>query len=94
MSTNKFKFIPGNPCYYSDTYSVIVKYALNPSLVGYELGQMKLEYTIINGIVIRKKLYALNTVENGLIIKSSGVNSFKLNYDDFKDLLEGKKVNI
>jgi hypothetical protein len=53
---------------------------------------MKLEYEIDHGIFIRKKLYALKTKDNKIIIKSSGTNSKNLLFDDFIDMLNGKEV--
>lgn len=46
---NKFKNIPENTCYYSDTDSVILQKELpnNWNLVGRDLGQIKLEYKIL-----------------------------------------------
>lgn len=55
---------------------------------------MKLEYFIEEGIIIRKKLYALKTKDKGLIVKSSGVNPYKLTYANFKELLENKTVEV
>ena len=46
------------------------------------------------GIIIRKKLYALKTKDKGLIVKSSGVNPYKLTYANFKELLENKTVEV
>ena len=90
ISINKYKNIPGNKCYYSDTDSVILRFAIPIEHIGDDLGQMKLVYTIEEGILIRKKLYALITKEQGVVIKSSGVNSKKLDYNMFKELLSGK----
>ena len=94
MSINKFKNIPGNPCVMSDTDSVVLTKALPSNCVGKELGQMKLEYKIVEGIFIRKKLYALKTDDNKEIIKASGVKSENLNYDTFRLLLSGQSVEI
>jgi hypothetical protein len=99
ISINKFKNIPGNTCYYSDTDSVILEKRLDNYLIGKELGQMKLEHHIKRGIIIRNKLYALETYdndiyENGIVIKSSGVDSRKLKYSDFEELLKGNSIEI
>ena len=93
ISINKYKNIQNNTCYYSDTDSVILRYNLDNN-VGDEIGQMKLEYFIEEGIIIRKKLYALKTKDKGLIVKSSGVNPYKLTYANFKELLENKTVEV
>ena len=92
MSINKFKNIPGNPCIMSDTDSVILTKNLPDICIGKELGQMKLEHEIEEGIFIRKKLYALKTITNQEVIKSSGVKPASLNYDKFKLLLSGESV--
>ena len=55
ISIKEFKNIPGNPCIMSDTDSVVLLHKLDDSLVGEELGQMKLEQEIKHGIFIRKK---------------------------------------
>jgi len=92
MSINNFKNIPGNPCIYSDTDSVVLPYKLPDIYVGKQLGQMKLEHIIEEGIFIRKKLYAIKDNLGKIIIKSSGVKPSTLNYDKFKLLLSGKTV--
>jgi hypothetical protein len=95
ISINKFKNLAGNKCYYSDTDSVILKRRLPAHLVGVELGQMKLELHIKKGIIIRNKLYVLIPIDNKeAIIKASGVNSRKLKYKDFVDLLNGRTIEV
>jgi len=93
MSINKFKNIPGNPCIYSDTDSVVLPKQLPINIIGKELGQMKLEHQIDKGIFIRKKLYAIIDHLGNSIIKSSGVKSDTLNFEKFKLLLAGDSVN-
>ena len=92
IAINNYKNIPGNPCVYSDTDSVVLTKSLPENIIGKELGQMKLEHVIEEGIFIRKKLYALKTIDKNIIIKSSGVKSDTLNFDKFKLLLAGKSV--
>jgi len=92
ISINKFKNIPGNPCIMSDTDSVVLPKQLPSNFIGYDIGDMKLEHQIEEGIFIRKKLYALKSNNNQEIIKSSGVESSSLNYDKFKLLLSGDSV--
>jgi len=92
ISINKFKNIPGNPCIMSDTDSVVLSKKLPDISIGKDLGKMKLEHEIEEGIFIRKKLYALKTTNNQEVIKSSGVKSSSLNYDKFKLLLSGDSV--
>jgi len=92
ISINKYKNIPGNPCIMSDTDSVVLSKPIPNIFVGKDLGQMKLEHQIEEGIFIRKKLYALRTIDNKEIIKSSGVKSSALNFEKFKLLLLGESV--
>jgi len=92
MSINKFKNIPGNPCIYSDTDSVVLPKTLPLNIIGKELGQMKLEHQIEKGIFIRKKLYAIIDIMGNLTVKSSGVKSSTLNFEKFKLLLDGNSV--
>lgn len=53
-----YKNIPNNPMVYSDTDSVILPKPLSKDDVGKELGKIKLENIIKEGIFIGKKLYA------------------------------------
>lgn len=92
MSINKFKNLPNNPCIYSDTDSVILKYKLDEKYVGNELGQFKLEHEIKKGIFIRNKLYIIQNSEGNYIVKASGVDGNKLNWNSFVDLLNGKDI--
>ena len=92
MSINKFKNIPGNPCIYSDTDSVVLPKTLPLNIIGKELGQMKLEHQIEKGIFIRKKLYAIIDNMGNLTVKSSGVKSSTLNFEKFKLMLDGNSV--
>jgi len=78
----------------SDTDSIVLTKPLPEELVGKELGQMKLEYEIKKAIFIRKKLYYILTPDDQVIIKASGIDSGKLNYDLFLDLLNGESVQI
>lgn len=55
---------------------------------------MKLEHEIVEGIYIRKKFYCIKTSDNQTIIKASGVDSSRLNYDSFVKLLNGETVTI
>jgi hypothetical protein len=94
MSINDYKNIPGNPCIMSDTDSAILPNPLPNNLIGEEIGQMKLEHEIAEGIFIRKNLYCIKTSTNQIIIKSSGVDSSRLNYSLFVKLLNGETLTI
>lgn len=56
---NEYKNIPGNPCIISDTDSVVLTKPLPEQLIGGELGQLKLEHEITEGIFIRKNFTLL-----------------------------------
>lgn len=69
-------------------------YSLPDNLVNSELGQMKLVSKIKHGIFIKKKLYCILDSNNQVIIKSSGVDSTRLNYNLFLKLLKGESVTV
>lgn len=73
---NKFRHIPNNKCYYTDTDSVFLDKAQDPCMVGKEIGQMKEVYPYpIDGVFIQPKLYALNLPEGKEVVKAKGVGS-------------------
>jgi hypothetical protein len=83
----------GGHIYYMDTDSIITDIPLDPSLVGDDLGQFKLEYKVKEGIFISSKTYCL-ILENGKhVIKSKGVYSDSLTPKDFRKLLKGERVS-
>ena len=92
MSINSFKNIKDNLCFYSDTDSVVLQEELASEYVGLNLGQMKLEFDIEEGIIIREKLYALRDKKGKNKIAASGGNKKMLTFNNFKELLEGKEV--
>lgn len=89
---NEYKNIPGNPCIMSDTDSAVLPKPLPGNLVGKGLGQMKLEHELKKGVFIRKKLYSIINSNNQVIVRSSGIDSSKLNWDSFNKLLKGDSV--
>lgn len=91
---NEFKNIPGNPCIMSDTDSVFLTKPLPEYLINKKLGYMKLENEALNGIFIRKKLYYIENTKKEIIIKSSGLDSSRLNYKMFIKLLNGGSVEV
>lgn len=94
MIINDYKNIPGNPCIMSDTDSAVLPYPLPNKLLGGGLGQMKLEHEIVEGIFIRKKLYCILNTNNKITIRSSGVDSLRLDYNSFIKLLKGESLTI
>jgi hypothetical protein len=91
---NEYKNIPGNPCIMSDTDSVVLTKPLPDHQVGGEIGQMRLEQGIKQGIFIRKKLYCILNYRDQEVVKSSGLDSDKLNLNSFLELLNGKSLNL
>lgn len=83
----------GVKIYYSDTDSIVTDKELSDSLVSSTvLGCLKLEHILKEGIFISGKTYALINDQDKVIIKSKGVNSNSLSYDDFIKLLNN--INI
>lgn len=87
-----YKNIPNNPMIYSDTDSVFLPKPLSTDHVGNELGKMKLENIIKEGIFIGKKLYAYKNDTDQIIIASAGINNDALNWNDFNQLIKGKTI--
>jgi len=84
---NEFKNIENNECIYSDTDSVVLTHKLQDHFVSNEIGKMKLEHKIKDGVFSRKKLYAIINDKDKLIIKASGADNNKLTFDDILNLL-------
>lgn len=80
--------------YYSDTDSLVYKdYDLPDHLLGPELGQFKLEYTIDKGYFISNKTYCLILKNNNCVIKAKGVLKDTLNISNFENMYFSK-LNI
>jgi hypothetical protein len=90
----KLMLDPRNPVFYHDTDSIIVQKPLNPEVVGEELGQMKLEYTIKEGIFAGPKLYAVIKGNNNVTIKAKGCGAEGLTYESYKALLRGERLSV
>jgi hypothetical protein len=78
----------------SDTDSAVLIKPLPNHFLGKELGELRLEHEIVEGVFIRKKLYYILNSENQVIIKSSGIDSSKLDRDSFNKMLEGETIEI
>jgi len=78
----------------SDTDSAVLPYQLPTHLVGTELGKMKLVCKIKHGIFIKKKLYCILDSNDQEIVKSSGIDSTKLNYNLFLKLLRDETLTV
>jgi len=60
-----------------------------------EFSMWKLEHKFRNGIFIRPKLYGYTDVNNNnLIIKSSGIDSRLISYNDLITLVSTGKINV
>jgi len=78
----------------SDTDSVVLSYPLPDYQVGEKIGQMKLEQKISKGLFFKKKFYCIINSNNQEIIKASGLDSSKLNYNSIQQLLNGESISI
>jgi hypothetical protein len=85
---SKFK---NNLLYYGDTDSAFIEGELDPSLIGKELGQFKLEYTFKEAVFFcfaRPKIYAGITTDGRYICKIKGFkNSQDVPFETMKSLL-------
>ena len=87
---SQFKNNPNFRLYYSDTDSIIIDSLLPNEMIGTNLGQMKLEYTIKNAIFLAPKVYALIDENGNEIIKAKGLtrNTISgISFNDFEQLL-------
>jgi len=94
MSIKTFQVILAAYRNMSDTDSAVLTKPLPDYLVGKELGQMKLVHKIKQGIFLRKKFYYILDSDNKENIKSSGMDSSKLDYTSFIKLLNGQSIEI
>ena len=85
MHINQFKNLPGNPCFYSDTDSVVLQNPIDDSEIGKELGKMKLEHVINDGIFQAPKTYAIKIGEK-VITKIKGYAG-DISFDDYATML-------
>jgi hypothetical protein len=83
---DKYKRIPNNECFYSDTDSVFLQKPLSKELINNQLGFMKLESYIIEAIFISPKLYGYQSPNNE-VIKVKGFNNKLISLSHLKELL-------
>jgi hypothetical protein len=93
MRLNEFVNLSDNPCFYTDTDSVILQNPLPENMVGRGLGQMKLEHIIKQGIIIAPKTYALKTKDGNLITRAKGL-SIKMTWENYQALLHGETLTF
>lgn len=84
----------GDNIFYSDTDSIVTDEKLSEDMVNSkQIGKIKLEHEISNGIFISGKTYTLITKENKIIKKAKGIKTNSLVYDDYFKLLTKRNVN-
>jgi hypothetical protein len=91
---NPFLNISDNPCYYTDTDSLFIKYPLEEKYVGKELGKFSFKGKAKRAYFISPKTYCLIMDDDTVIIKCKGLNNSLLNENHFKELLSGNNVYI
>jgi hypothetical protein len=80
-----------NKLIYSDTDSVTLEKPLDDKYISStELGKMKLELIIDEGIYISPKFYGLKSESGEIVIKSKGLQKGKVNYQDLENLYKGE----
>ncbi len=83
-----------NPVYYHDTDSIVVQNPRPASAVGQELGEMKLEYRIEEGIFAGPKRYSLKVEGGKEVVKAKGYGSKNLTFADYKKRREGGTMTM
>lgn len=83
----------GGSIYYSDTDSIVTDKKLPDYMVdSKEIGKLKLEYEVKEGIFISGKTYWLTSQDELIVNKAKGINSSSLSYEDYTNLLQNKNV--
>ena len=83
----------GGKIYYSDTDSIVTDIELPDNMVRpNELGKLKLEHNITDGIFISGKLYSILDEKGSHIIKAKGVSSKSLSHSDFINLYHDNNI--
>ena len=91
---NPFLNLPDNPCYYTDTDSLFMKYPLEDKFVGTELGKFSFKGIAKRAYFISPKTYCLIMEDDTVILKCKGLDNKLLNENHFKDLLSGNNVTF
>ena len=83
----------GGKIYYSDTDSIVTDIELPDNMVSpNELGKLKLEHNITDGIFISGKLYSILDEKGSHVIKAKGVSSKSLSHSDFINLYHDNNI--
>jgi dsRNA-specific ribonuclease len=85
MYMNELKHFYDYEIYYSDTDSIVTNKPLPDNLVGKEIGKLKLEHEFYRGLFIAPKLYYIESIKKGVIIKSKGIKT-ELTKEQFEAL--------
>ena len=80
----------GGKLYYTDTDSLVTDIPLPVKLVGDQIGQFKLQYTIVRGYFISSKTYCIILTDGKPIIKAKGITLLK---NKEYTIINNKKVN-
>jgi len=89
MSKIKLEILKTGSIYYTDTDSIVTDVKLGDKYVGNEIGKLKLEHVIKEGYFISNKTYCFKNNKNKLIIRTKGIDSKSLCYEDFVRLYLG-----
>jgi len=81
-----FKNNPNLKLYYSDTESGVIDQPLPESMVGNELGQLKLEHVINKAVFLAPKVYGLVDIDGKEVIKVKGITHNVASEIHFYDL--------
>lgn len=91
---NPFLNLSDNPCYYTDTDSLFLKYKLDDKYVGNELGKFSFKGIASRAYFISPKTYCLIMEDGSVIIKCKGLDNKLLTEKDFKEFLAGNSVTF
>ena len=83
-----FNYFPEIPPLYCDTDSIVSPKETSTSS---DLGDMKLEYQIKDGIIVKPKMYAFISSEGEEVIKLKGVGG-NIDMEKFNNILDGEPV--
>nr|YP_009543519.1 DNA polymerase type B [Coniothyrium glycines]AYU74409.1 DNA polymerase type B [Coniothyrium glycines] len=80
--------------FYSDTDSIVTDKELDPSMISpNEIGKLKLEHKVDEGIFISGKTYWLYNTKGKVVNKAKGIKSKSLSYIDYMKLLNDNNVD-
>ncbi len=78
-----------NNVYYCDTDSIVTDVQLDDKYIGTDIGQMKLEAELLQGIFLLPKVYAIKNKNYETIIRAKGMQADYLSYNDYMHALKG-----